>query len=143
MAKNFGQKGEGCSVIEDDKLRNQCEEMFKGKHSWRGYQDTDFKALFNACKDDAENTSEKLECGVTVRRGFQGVEDGRFDSMLEEAHRFFFPLDKDEVEDFVEKHPILVKRIEDWGVVQEAATVSHNYPEAAKKAQKEWESSTK
>ena len=141
MAKNFGQKGEGCSVIDNDKLREQCNEMFKGKHSWRGYQDTDFKALFNACREDSKNPTEKLECGVTVRRGFQGIEDGRFDDMLEEAHRFFFPLDKDEKEDFAEKHPILVKRIEDWGVVQEARQVSDGYPEIAENSQEEWESS--
>lgn len=117
------QMGKGCSVIEDSELRNQCNQLFKGKHSWRGYQDTDFTELWEACKQDAETPDEKLECGVTVRRGLQRIESGRFDKFLEEANRFWYPLDPDEQEDFAEKHPELVKRIDEWAVVQESRRV--------------------
>lgn len=130
------QMGKGCNVIEDEELRNQCKDMFKGKHSWRGYKDTDFKELWNACKEDAVNSEEKLDCGITIRRGLQGMEDGRFDSMMEAAHKFFIPLDQDEREDFADRHPEMVKRIDEWAAVQEMRQIENSSPEIMKQINK-------
>lgn len=110
----FGETGKGCDVINEDNLRSQCKELFKGKHSWRGYKDSKFGEAFQACEDSAKNAKERIDCEETVQNGMKRIESGRFHPMLRETLRFWSALDRDEKQEFASRNPDLIQSTQQY-----------------------------
>lgn len=114
----FGETGKGCDVIEDESLHAECKDLFKGKHSWRGYKDSKFGDAFQACEESANDPEELTNCQRTVKDGMKRIESGRFHPMLRETVRFWFALDRDEKEEFAKRNPDLIKSTEQYTKTQ-------------------------
>lgn len=123
MGTRAPQKGAGCSHIDDPELQEQCNSLFKGKHSYRTWDDISFGELYDACERSTEEGSEaSRECRVTIRRGIQGVESGRWNDSMNQLHRYVAALDRDEMVLFQENHPRMAKRINGYAKVQQLRT---------------------
>lgn len=85
-------------------------------HSWREYEPAEFMAAY-----------ENGEPG-DVRAALARVEDGRFQAMLSEAHRFFRALDADEREAFAEGNPDLMAWVNVYGLAQDAGAFEDYSP---------------
>jgi len=70
---NETQKNNGCAVIQDDRVRDNCESLFEGKHSLRGYFGVDLEEIFDACDNPDVDSGRRLDCRITVRRGVRRI----------------------------------------------------------------------
>lgn len=123
MSAGGRQIGVGCSAIDDPELREDCNSVFQGKHSYRTWDKVNFGKLMDACRDSTvEDSKERYECTKTVLSGFKSVESGRWNDSMNELHRFVSALDQDEVELFAENYPRLGTRINGYAKVQELRT---------------------
>lgn len=84
-------------------------------HSYRNYEPQEFIYLI----EEGENIRE-------IRPALRRIEDGRFHTMLEKAHRFWFPLDQDEMELYAERNPRLIQWLEVYAKLEEQIAPSEN-----------------
>lgn len=117
MGTRQAQAGKGCSTLEDEELREKCNSLFQGKHSYRTWDETSFGELYDAC-EEIQDDEENYDCRITVRRALTGVESGRWEEAMNEMHRFVSALDTDEMNLFAEKHPRMAARIKGYAKTQ-------------------------
>lgn len=113
---------EGCDILDDKKLREDCEALH-GPHSYRNWKDVNFRDLMNACENHAEDEMETYTCQKALLRGVRRVEDGRFADAMSEMHRFINALDMDERRTFKERHPALFEKVNQFGTVEEIGEI--------------------
>jgi len=118
---NEVQKNDGCEVIQDDRVRENCKSLFKGRHSLRGYFGVDFEEIFDACDNPDVDKVRKSDCKTTVRRGVRRIEDGRFVDAMEELNRLLNLMDQDEVEEFDQRFPNLIDKVDQVSKVERVA----------------------
>lgn len=86
-------------------------------HSYREYNPDEFISLIESDYDEQE-----------VRTELKTIESGRFYNMLEAAHKFWWPLDEDEMEDFYNENPVLVRWIEVYARLEDQSPPSKHIP---------------
>jgi hypothetical protein len=116
---NEVQKNNGCEVIQDDRVRDNCESLFEGKFSLRGYFGVDFEEIYNGCDNPDVDKQRVEDCVLTVRRGVRRIEDGRFVEAMNGLDKLITELDDDEVEEFEEKFPNLIGKVEQVSRVEQ------------------------
>ena len=74
-----------------------------GGHSWRNFEPEQFA--------EAWENAEGREESVQIRASLKFIESGRFLPMLENTYEFFIRLDPDEMTEWAERNPDMIKWI--------------------------------
>jgi len=88
---------------------------FTDSYSYRDLDVGQYAKAFEECQEE----EDRLRCESEVRKGMARAESGRYEDMLDDAHKFFAALDRDERELFARRNPDMFKRIQEYGRIQE------------------------
>lgn len=103
--------------VEEEDAKELFLDITTRPHSYRHYDPEEFIRLIESDYDKKD-----------LRTELKSIEAGRFYTMIKDAHKFWWPLDEDEMEDFYNVNPDLVKWIEVYARLDDQSPPSNHIP---------------
>lgn len=103
--------------VEEENAEELFLDITTRAHSYRHYEPEEFIRLIESGYDQEE-----------LRTELKVIEAGRFYDMLKSTHNFWWRLDEDEMEDFYNVNPDLVKWVEVYARLEDQSAPSSNIP---------------